>query len=145
MSSANASAHTLRTPCAACPTTRTSGASSPPALTPRSVRASCRCTRGRARGQHERRLAELADPNVDHTWMWRLNPPLQFGPAFLGPPWQARSRLCCADSTEPVACATCQMWHPEHGRHGKRTLRPPSCCGWRVTGFVVRCSVCVVL
>ena len=51
-------------------------------------------------------LAELADPNADHTW--RLNPSLLFGPAFLGPLWQARSRLCCTDSTEPVACAACR-------------------------------------
>ena len=31
-----------------------------------------------------------------------------FGPAFLGPLWQVRFRLCCADSTEAVACAACQ-------------------------------------
>ena len=54
------------------------------------------------------RLVELADPNVDHAWLWRLTPPLLFGPAFLGPLWQLPVWLCCADSTEPVACAACQ-------------------------------------
>ena len=42
-------------------------------------------------------------------------------------------------------CGLCSLpvWHPGHGRHAKRRLRPPPCCGWRVIGFEVRCSVCV--
>ena len=127
MSNAKTSAYTLRTPCANCPTTRRSRASSPLALTPRSVRASCRYTRARARGQQERG-----------------------SPSLLTPTW---TTLGCGDSTRlsctvlpssvlsgkyvfgcAVTCGLCSLsiWHRGHGRHAKRRLRPPPYCGWRI-------------
>ena len=47
-------------------------------------------------------VAELSDLDVDHTWLWRLNP--LHGPT-----------LCCEGSTEPVACAACQSRLPDSG------------------------------
>ena len=43
-----------------------------------------RCTKGEGSWTAPTRLAELADPNAHYTWLWRLNPPLLFGPAFSG-------------------------------------------------------------
>ena len=51
------------------------------------------------------RLAELSDPNVDHTWLWRLNP--RHGPTLDADEYidSVRFRLGCAGPTEPVTCA----------------------------------------
>ena len=53
------------------------------------------------------RLAELSDPNVDHTWLWRLNP--RHGPTLDPDEYidSVRFRLGCAGPTEPVTCAAC--------------------------------------
>ena len=79
----------------------------------------------------------------DHTWLWRLNTLLLFGPAFLGPLWLERfsAVLCRQHGT----CGLCSLSisHRGHGRHAKRRLRPPPCCGGCEVGFVVRCFVCV--
>ena len=53
------------------------------------------------------RLAELSDPNVDHTWLWRLNP--RHGPTLDPDEYidSVRFRLGCAGPAEPVTCAAC--------------------------------------
>ena len=54
------------------------------------------------------RLQELEDAEVDHTWMWRLNP--HHG-ALMEPQecvGSVRLRLGCAGPCEPVPCAACQ-------------------------------------
>ena len=54
------------------------------------------------------RLQELGDAEVDHTWMWRLNPPHG---AVMEPEEcvdSVRLRLGCAGPCEPVPCAACQ-------------------------------------
>ena len=53
------------------------------------------------------RLAELGDPNVDHTWLWRLNP--RHGSTLDADEYvdSVRFRLGCAGPAEPVTCATC--------------------------------------
>ena len=53
------------------------------------------------------RLAELSDPNVDHTWLWRLNP--RHGPTLDADEYvhSVRFRLGCAGPAETVTCAAC--------------------------------------
>ena len=53
------------------------------------------------------RLAELSDPNVDHTWLWRLNP--RHGPTLEADEYvdSVRFRLGCAGPAEPVTCSAC--------------------------------------
>ena len=53
------------------------------------------------------RLAELSDPNVDHTWLWRLNP--RHGPTLEADEYvvSVRFRLGCAGPAEPITCAAC--------------------------------------
>ena len=51
--------------------------------------------------------------------------------------------LGCARQHVTCGLRSLSIWHPGHGRHAKRRLRPPPCCSWCVIGFVVRCSVCV--
>ena len=53
------------------------------------------------------RLAELSDPNGDHTWLWRLNP--RHGPTLDADEYvhSVRFRLGCAGPAEPVTCAAC--------------------------------------
>ena len=53
------------------------------------------------------RLAELGDPSVDHTWLWRLNP--RHGSTLEADEYidSVRFRLGCAGPAEPVTCAAC--------------------------------------
>ena len=53
------------------------------------------------------RLAELGDSNVDHTWLWRLNP--RHGPTLDADEYvdSVRFRLGCAGPAEPITCAAC--------------------------------------
>ena len=53
------------------------------------------------------RLVELSDPNVDHTWLWRLNP--RHGLTLEADEYvdSVRFRLGCAGPAEPVTCAAC--------------------------------------
>ena len=53
------------------------------------------------------RLAELGDPNVDHTWLWRLNP--RHGSTLDADEYvdSVRFRLGCAGPAEPITCAAC--------------------------------------
>ena len=53
------------------------------------------------------RLAELSDPHVDHTWLWRLNP--RHGPTLEADEYvdSVRFRLGCAGPAEPITCAAC--------------------------------------
>ena len=53
------------------------------------------------------RLAELGDPNVDHTWLWRLNS--RHSPTLDADEYvhSVRFRLGCAGPAEPVSCAAC--------------------------------------
>ena len=53
------------------------------------------------------RLAELSDPNVDHTWLWRLNP--RHGPTLEADEYTdaVRFRLGCAGPAEPITCSAC--------------------------------------
>ena len=105
MSSAKASAYTLMTPSTTCPTSRRSKASS--LLWTYSMMASCRCTRARSPGQHERGSPSLLTP------AWTT---LSCGDSTATPVRHSflRSSLAstfwagCADITEPVACAACQ-------------------------------------
>ena len=66
------------------------------------------------------RLAELSDPNVDHTWLWRLNP--RHGPTLEADEYvdSVRFRLGCAGPAEPgllspspVPPATLASWTRE--------------------------------
>ena len=53
------------------------------------------------------RLAELGDSNVDHTWLWRLNP--RHGSTLEADEYvdSVRFRLGCAGPAEPITCAAC--------------------------------------
>ena len=53
------------------------------------------------------RLAELGDPNVDHTWLWRFNP--RHGSTLDADEYvnSVRFRLGCAGPAEPITCAAC--------------------------------------
>ena len=53
------------------------------------------------------RLAELGDPNVDQTWLWRLNP--RHGSTLDADEYvdSVRFRLGCAGPAEPITCAAC--------------------------------------
>ena len=53
------------------------------------------------------RLAELSDPNVDHTWLWRLSP--RHGSTLDADEYvdSVRFRLGCAGPAEPITCAAC--------------------------------------
>ena len=54
------------------------------------------------------RLLELGDAEIDHTWMWHLNPhpgSVLEPEEFIG---SVRLRLGCAGPCEPVPCAACQ-------------------------------------
>ena len=89
------------------------------------------------------RLAELAGPNVDHTWPVATQPAPPVRPCL--PQSSLASAFEAALCRQHGTCGLCSLpvWHPGHGRNAKRRLRPPPCCGLRVIGFVVRCSVCV--
>ena len=52
-------------------------------------------------------LAELGDSNVDHTWLWRLNP--RHGSTLDADEYvdSVRFRLGCAGPAEPITCAAC--------------------------------------
>ena len=51
--------------------------------------------------------AELGDPNVDHTWLWRLNP--RHGSTLDADEYvdSVLFRLGCAGPAEPITCAAC--------------------------------------
>ena len=142
MSSATSSAYTLKTPCATCPTTRRSSASSPLALSPGSAKIPCRCKTARAPGQHDRGSPSLPIP----TWTT-----LGCGDSTRPPVRSCLPRSSLARTFQAALCrqrGSCglrslSVLHPGHGLHAKRRLRPPPCFGWRVIGFVVRCPVCV--
>ena len=53
------------------------------------------------------RLAELGDPSVDHTWLWRLNP--RHGSILEADEYvdSVRFRLGCAGPADPITCAAC--------------------------------------
>ena len=137
MSNAKALAYTLRTPCA-CPTSQRSRVSSPLALTPRSARASCRCIR--ASTNAARRTC------CDPTWTT-----LGCGDSTRSSCSALPSSVLFGKYVQAMLCrqhGACGLYslsisHPGHGRHAKRRLRPPSCCGWGVIGFEVRCTICV--
>ena len=55
----------------------------------------------------QRRLGELADPDVDHSWLWRLNK--HRGQVLSETEFveSLRLRLGCAGPLEPIACQLC--------------------------------------
>ena len=88
-------------------------ASSPRTLTLAFARACCKCMRVRDPGPHARtRLAELGDSNVDHTWLWRLNP--RHGSTLDADEYvdSVRFRLGCAGprNPSPAPPATPAFW-----------------------------------
>ena len=87
------------------------------------------------------RVAELADPNVDPTLLWRHNRPRLFGLARLGPLKPARLRLGCTDSTEPVPCVACQSGIQDTGATHNATATLLHAAAGACFVFVVCCCV----
>ena len=76
------------------------------------------------------RLAELGDPNVDHTWLWRLNPRHgstldadEYVDSVPLPPG-----LCWVRGTHHLR--RLQLWHSGHGRGACLLLRPGRGHAW---------------
>ena len=63
-------------------------------------------------------LAELGAVDVDHTWLWWLNP--HHGPTLEVEEYadSVRLRLGYEGPTEPAACAACQSGLLDSGRAG---------------------------
>ena len=76
------------------------------------------------------RLAELGDPNVDHTWLWRLNP--RHGSTLDADEFvdSVRFRLGCAGPTGTRHLRRLQLWYSGHGRGACLLLRPGRGHAW---------------